>query len=184
MMLKFEKYFKEGIAKPGIKAAFDPIPIGVRYDYVPVSYLNGFVNYGTFLKAYAIGCYRDWNDLLGKLATVRIRENRWISKFCATPAELFDTVTEPGAVTNSELLEDFATDVILLKKIVHKDYPVQYLFFWFDSYITECCIGRFETEDSEEIVIQEFDDFIKNFDLATYGSREIPLHYFNGRVSG
>lgn len=183
-MITFQKYFKEGINNPGIKVAFDPIPVGVRYDFVQVSYLNGFVNYGTFLKAYAVGRYRSWDDLLGKLATIRLRENRWISIFCATQGELFDTYTQPGAVTNSELLEHFATDVILIKKIVHKDYPVQYMFFWFNAYIDSCSIGRFQTDDSEETVIQEFDNYINNLELATYGSREIPLNYFQGRVSG
>lgn len=190
-MSKFDDYFEEGKDYPGVEAVLNPIPLGIRYDFVASSYLNGFINYGTFLKAFAIGRHCPWDEIIGRPTTVQVRENlastnvenKWVTKQCSTRNELFNTVTQPNAIIHPTLMSHFRNDVLILQKLIHEDHPVQYLFFWFDEDVSDCSIGRFETDDPEEVVIQKFENYVKSLEFIPYGSREIPLQYFKGWVS-
>lgn len=74
-------------------------------------------------------------------------------------------------------IHEFGDDVLILSK--HND---TYWYYWFDCDVSDCCIGRFKTSDTEEEIIIEFmksindNDFIDEF-------LEIPNDYFTGWIS-
>lgn len=191
-MSKFDDYFEYTTDYPDILTVLEPLPVNARYDFVASSYLNGFINYGIFLKAFVLGRHYPWDEPFGTPTTVKVIENpseinvdaKWTVKQCLTRSELFDTVTQPNAMIHPTLMRHFQNDVLILQKLIHEDHPLQYLFFWFDEDVSDCSIGRFETDDPEEVVIQEFENYVKNLEFVPHGSREIPLHYFKGWVSG
>ena len=60
----------------------------------------------------------------------------------------------------------FNDDVAILAKRKINNLSPEYWFFYFDCDVSDCCIGRFLTTDSEEEIIENFSEHIKNFDFS------------------
>lgn len=178
-------YFYDQIDYPG-EIAFDPLPINVVYNYVSNSFLNGFINYVEIVKAYTIGRYVDWDKPFEEdeedYETIQVRKNSALVKIKVNNAlERYTALIQPGAVFHSRLDKDFLNDVLILSKAWNQDKTkFKWVYFWFDTDSSDCSIGRFETEDSDSIVVDSFTEYVKTLHSNSYGEKEIPLHYFIG----
>lgn len=193
------KYFEETQEYPR-NVAFNPLPWNICYEYVSSTFLNGFINYVKIKKAYLISRYTAEDELVQNVDIIDPPGSyNWI-KFSGTKKEVFDKITTPGAIVHSHL-DDFGDDVLILAKIEkNQDEKLHfeqentnfYMFFWYDCDCSDCCIGRFYTDDTEAQVIQEFDVYVKDRHdkmITTYQKqdaplREIPITYFKGWMSG
>jgi hypothetical protein len=76
----------------------------------------------------------------------------------------------------------FGDDVLILSKIKKN----LYIYFWFDCDVSDCCIGIFETNDYEDVVINKFTEYCMNrihHDDGTHGAIELPVEYLRGWIS-
>ena len=165
--------------------AFSPLPVNILYNYISNTFLNGFINYVTIVKAFVIGRYHDWDEEFEEPVEKGIKqESDWENKTFKTKNELYNVFTHPDVACHAELDNDFQDDVLILSK-THSSTDNSYLwvYFWFDRDCSDCSIGRFQTEDSDEAVIASFEKYVKELKLNEYGHKEIPLHYFRGWMS-
>lgn len=147
------KYFKTSQDYPTVGEEI--LPLGELWCYISSSFLNGFLNYAKPIKAYAINRYtpREDNELL-------------VQKFNSGRTRLH---TKMGQI--------FDDDVLILSK----NELGEYWFFWCDCDVSDCCIGRFTTSDSEEEVIAEFDRYVKERQ-SNLGYQETPGEAFELNV--
>jgi hypothetical protein len=179
------KYFKDTEEFPKQDLILNILPYGVMHSYVSSTYLNGFINYVTITKAYVLNRYYDWNDVLEHTISIQDPPNsfNWTKKLCKTKNELYEALTAPGATFHGQLY-DFQDDVVILARSGEIDGKMCYYVFWYDCDVSDSCIGRFLTVDSEEEVIKEFDSYVQKLhmlgDSPAAKAKEIPLHYFRG----
>lgn len=188
------KYFQDTEEYPR-NVAFNPLPWNVLYEYVSSTFLNGFINYVKIKKAYLLSRYTEEEEIVHDvdiIDTPGVFPWQWI-KFSGTKKEVFDRLTAPDAIFHSKL-DQFKDDVLILSKIEIENIEINmpennfYMFFWYDCDCSDCCIGRFFTEDTETQVIEEFDKFVKErhnkLMLKNGLLREIPIDFFKGWISG
>ena len=187
------KYFTDGVDYPNILGG-DILPDGTLWSYVSSTFLNGFINYAQAIKCYLMNRYRDWNeerendDL--KLHHRPPMENKWVDHVFKTKEEVYQFVLKnPTGYIHSEL-GVFNDDILVLGKV--KDTPNKYIFFWFDLDVSDCCIGVFTTEDTEETVVNEFRSYVQEISAKLQrdylrktdgcSAAELPLGIFQGWV--
>lgn len=171
-------YFDDEVEYPK-DIAENPLPLGTLYSYVSSTFLNGFINYVSVIDAFVLHRYtelgKDMTEHLeGKTYQEPAGSNKW-TKFptAITKGEVIDLMSQPRRLSGTDL-NIFDDDVILLAR-TKTDTNVFY-FFWFDCDVSDCMIGRFRTEDSQEIVIDKFRNFVRKL---SFGHRELPLHFFS-----
>lgn len=153
------KYFTDDIDYPSVFEG-EILPPGVMWSYISSTFLNGFANYAKPVKAYLMDRYTPWNSVErfdeNRVDPVRINDE-WVKRKFTTKKDLYDfAVTNPNAFFHTRI-GMFQDDIMLLSKCEHA--PGKYIFFWFNCDVSDCCIGVFQTEDSEEEVIAEFDRY-------------------------
>lgn len=157
-----------------------PLPLGVGYEYVSNSFLNGFVNYAKPIKAYVLERYYPWEYEFEKDEfSIKIREParsfQWVDFVPKTKDELYQKLCEPDRMCHAKLDVDFQDDVLMLSVSEQGTY----IFFWFDRDSSDCCIGRFVTDDPRDVVVSAFDEYVKGRTFQYQNRhREIPLTYF------
>lgn len=128
-----DKYLPDCQDYPDI--AGEILPLGTFYQYVSSSFVNGFLSCAkSTLKAFLIHRY-------GK-------EEENIKNAC-------DFNSSNHVHAELGLLGD---DILLLSKSEHGEY----WFFWLDCDVSDCCIGRFKTDDLQEVVIESFIEYVKD----------------------
>ena len=173
------KYFTNTIEYPK-NILEDVLPWNEEWIYVSSTFLNGFINYATPISAFMLDRYveMDEKSKTGFVAHLRSDDYRyeWYDKTFYTKRDLFEAATKPGVIyhTDMNILRD---DVLILSKINDG----MYIYFWYDMDVSDCAIGRFKTDDTEEEVIEEFTKFVKGLN---YGSHELPMHFFQGWMKG
>jgi len=177
------KYFDQSINYPGDLIADNPLPWGVLYEYVSSTFLQGFINYVKITKAYVMDRYQPWHADFPCQHTMKLRNPpgsfNWVEKTFKNKHELFQALIMKGATMHSKLDADFQDDVVILAQT---NTPGNYYLFWFDRDCSDSMIGRFQTTDTHEQVVAEFDAYIlgKKDTFLVGDAREIPLHYFQG----
>lgn len=177
-----EKYFEHTVDYPKDKL-LDILPWNTLWEYVASDFLNGFINYAQVISAVLVARYRKWDEKLEWEVNIMEPPNsfQW-TKFSGTKEEVFNKLTEEGRVCHSKF-SDFGDDVVVLSKIADK----KYILFWYDCDVSDCTIGRFETEVPEEDVKKDFREWLLRSDgwWCDFNemSKEIPLHYFEGWLS-
>jgi len=172
-----EKEYPKGIV-------FNPIPLGILYTYISNIFLNAFINYVDIQKSFILGRHHDWYDDLSENGEITISVSEPgqspIKKSFKTKQEIYDTLTKPKTAIHPRLDVDFQDDVLILAKAYDEsNIKFNWVFFWFDRDNSDCCIGKFNTNDTDEIVIKAFEKFCNNPIRSPYLSKEIPLHYFS-----
>jgi len=176
-----ETYFKTTIEYPRNILA-DPLPMNTLREYISSTFLDGFINYVEIKKAFVIGRYTKWDEEPDN--DIHIMEpagsREWKTFKPKTKLEAFNLLTEKDRVFHSNLDTAFSDDVLLLAK----DSDV-WVFFWYDRDCSDSCIGRFQTPDSDVVVIDSFVKYVKQLKIDEYyeEEKEIPLHYFSGWLS-
>lgn len=139
--MSFTEYFYKGMIEYPRDIAENPIPWEVFWEYVSSTFLDGFINYCTILDAYIINRYNSPEENKQNYEKIKT-ENPFHLKF----SKLND-------------------DVLILGKL--KD---GYIFFWFDRDVSDCCIGKFRTHHTKEVVHQKFIEYVESinkFDTPT-----------------
>lgn len=138
MEKKFTDYFNDHIEYPDPTSNENLLPIGVCYNYISSTFLNGWINYVNIIGAELISRYRAYSSNLEEMEKVK--------KYTFEEMPHFDFST---------CLSD---DVLILARGKNTDNSSnnQYWFFHYDKDTSDCSIGRFETNDSEQEVIELF----------------------------
>ncbi len=166
-------YFEDSVDYPD-GVASDPIPYGTVWCYISSTFLNGFINYVEPIKVYQIDRYTAENEIInGK-----------------TKAEWRKLVLEGKDQSVHCNLRMFRDDIVILSNIgIGK-----YMFFYFDMDVSDCCVGRFETDDSEEEVAKSVVNWLEeqkeqnkkhidiqpNTESGIVGYTELPLSFLRG----
>lgn len=182
--MKFINYFHSYIDYPK-DIAINPLPINVLYNFVSVSFLNGFINYVKPIKAFVLCHYYKWNEPIDHTISIQNPPNScyWIKKRCKTKSELYNTLIIPGITFHVNCDIDFQDDVVILAKTGSIDGKSCYFIFYYDRDCSDCSIGRFVTLNHENEVIKDFNLHINSLDYIDK-PQEIPLHYFQGWIKG
>jgi len=138
-IVEFKDYFKFNEDYP------DPtnglLPINQQYFYISSIFLDGWINYVTIIKAFLITNYEPYDNNLKSL-------------------ENFNDINFNHIHT--KINKFFDDDVALLAK----SKSGQFWFFYYDQDCSDCIIGRFETADSNEVVMQYFTNFCNKLSLS------------------
>jgi len=175
--------------------AHNPIPYNTSWCYVSSTFLNGFINYVKPINAFIIDRYklRD-QDITDRKASVK-KEGEWIN-FTGTKQELINKLVSKELSMYHTKLDSFGDDFVILAEIeTSEQLKGKYMFFWFDMDCSDCSIGKFETEDTPELVSQSVREWLnkessqnseppnENSDNGIFGYTEIPVSILNGWIS-
>jgi hypothetical protein len=159
------------------------LPFGELWAYISSDLLNGFINYVKVEKAFVINRHHGLTEELPKPISI-------LRHVFRTKVEIFDAVTKPNAVHHAKLDSWFQDDVLILAKDKDDEDGVIFIFFWFDRFPGDSCIGRFKLSETDfktkEAMIESFSQYAvsKSTHKSNEPPQEIPLHYFdNGWLS-
>jgi hypothetical protein len=114
-----------------------------------------------------------------------------------TKKELINAIISGKKEMYHTNMKCFNDDIILLAEIENdqNDYKGRYIFFWFDYDVSDCCIGKFETNDTKEEVIQAMKNWLdesieenkdkiveENCDNGIINYTELPISFLRGWV--
>lgn len=125
-------YFGDEVEFPENIAA-DVMPYGTLWSYVSATFLNGFINYVDILAGFVIDRYTKRD---GKAAQI-------------------EAAIKTEVHTNLRVFKD---DVIVLGRIGKG----KYMLFYFDYDVSDCMIGRFETDDKEGVIVQSIINWLES----------------------
>lgn len=179
-------YFSEEIEYPE-KVIDEILPYNILWSYVPSNFVNTFVNQGKAIKVYQIDRYTTEETYIEGV----LMENH--KEYIGTKSELRESVIR-GSIkfwnTNLSIFED---DIIILSAIEMKDGMRRFLFCYFDQDTSDCMIGRFETSDSTDAVIESLENWLKDEkeknkdrivtddgDAGMSNYHELPLSFLEG----
>jgi hypothetical protein len=156
--LTFYKYFPYEEIYPFTQGPKEILPLGTLYNYVSSTFLNGIVNYSEPLKAFLMERYTKWDKVLDNGLT---KEQNFAS-----------------CLKNNDVnLGSLKDDVVILSRAKNGIYT----YFWFDCDVSDCFVGRFETEDPQDAVISLFDKLVNDYEQDEKGTaKEIPVRWLKG----
>lgn len=187
-MQKFMDFFDESEDYPMRPCVDDEIlPWGTSYNYVPDSFLAGFLNAPkAHLSVWLLGRYRALDDIRQPDELPRYSEGGR----CLQPTQPMTKEQEiawyiqPGRIFHTRL-GMFRDDVLLLSRTEGGNY----FYFWVDQDSSDCCIGRFRTTKPEAEVLALFDAYASgkdgNIDITQHKHPplQLPLHFLSGWLS-
>lgn len=132
MSTDFNEIFKWSEDYPKISGEI--LPYGTLYEYISSTFLNGFINYVDI--RYAVASNRYWDD-------EDVRNFGDWEEFISNMSKR----TEPH--TN---LDTYRSDICCYGLDNHKDF----IFFYFDRDVSDCCIGRLEKESTTEELLKQY----------------------------
>ena len=152
---KILDYFTEEVEYPS--SIFEnPIPMGVYWEMISTTFLNGFVNYGKPIGCWVTHRYTSKEQMIDAHVTDSGQKN-W-HKWHGKKSELIELLNSGKKRVYHFNLRSFEDDVLLLLKSEHEDDV--YLFMWFDIDTSDCSIGKFRTTDTKDDVIQSVRNFL------------------------
>ena len=172
-------YFEDSEDYPS-EIVHNPLPYGTVWCYISSTFLNGIINYVTPISCYVIDRYTADDEV--------VREG-------FTKRELINSIV--SGENHQVNLHCFQDDIIILAKIkTNEKDDGKYIFFWFDCDVSDCCIGKFETEDSQKDVINSVKNWLDerkeenkdfsiqpNMDNGILNYTELPLSFLKGWLS-
>lgn len=184
----FLGYFEDSIEYPR-NVASNPIPMNTLWTYISSTFLNGFINYVEVVDAQLLNRYHQMDEYFNSAEDGPFAQyhdgNGWV-----TPPDnlskraLFDLYTQSKNSFHPKL-NCFGDDVLILgrcKNDGNEEIKGMYMFFWFDQDVSDCCIGRFQTDDEESAVIEKFHTYANKY-LKYDAPSPIPISFFKGWLS-
>lgn len=154
-------YFDECVTYPQ-NQVHNMLPYNELWEYTSYTLLNYVITQTTPIKVFVVDRYRGHNEEL----STHLKDAPTITKI-----ELIKKVQNDKElayyISNLDIFKD---DIIVLSTIEasynewedeYKDYN-HFCFFWFDRDVSDCVIGKFRTEDTEEQVIESLYEMLKN----------------------
>jgi hypothetical protein len=194
---KIWDYFEDNIEYPK-NIADNPIPYGEVWTYVSSTFLNGFINYVKPIGCYVVNRYtEETEDISDREVSIcdKGKFGNW-HKFSGTKKGLIDLIVSEEKEVYHTRLNCFADDIIILAKIeTESDEENKYIFFWFDSDVSDCSIGKFKTNDSQEEILNSIENWLKetyaddktgheaSHDELSSGYHKLPLSFLQGWIS-
>ena len=187
---KIWDYFDDSVDYPR-EVAHNTLPYGTVWSYISATFLNGFVNYVKPISVFVLDKYTMQDENISDRDVNIFDKGKFGNwhKWEGTKGGLIEAIKSGEKETYHTQLNWFGDDTILLSEIEtdEKDGKGRYMFFWFDLDVSGCCIGKFETTDAKEQVVQsvvnwledcklEDDNEIKNY-------TEIPISFLGGWIS-
>jgi len=153
------KYFKERIEYP------DPckigLPPGILLYYISNSFLNGWINYVEILASNIINRYQE--PVENEAVILYYKEVQKTTTTYAGDYELLKLLPRDDLLIlgkEKPLPEHqkytYLNIVDPLRIEGLENIPEYYWFLWYDQDNSDCAIGRFETQDKEDVVIESF----------------------------
>lgn len=186
-------YFTDDIEYPN-EITLNIMPFGELWSYISSTFLNGFVNYSKPIACYVVDRYTSPNEKIGDRNFTVCNKGefgKW-HKWEGTKIELIEAIKANQKQMGHTKLDCFGDDVILLGEISDG----KYIFFWFDMDVSDCCIGRFETDDKKEDVILSVENWLKaqkdenadrefqeNMDNGILEYYQLPISFLEGWIS-
>ena len=187
-------YFDDNIDYPN-EVAHNPLPYGTVWCYISSTFLNGFINYVKPIKVYQIDRYECEDE--PKEVKCRYKGDNYTNweKITVTKSELRKLVVGEKIKFMHTDLGIFGDDITLLTEIESnkEDDKGRYMFFWFDYDVSDCCIGKFETTDTKEEVVQSMINWLdeckeenknkvveEKYDNGIVNYTELPISFLNG----
>lgn len=161
-----DRYFPDSVDYPrDMPWNFRP---NVYYCYVSSTLLDGFINYVKIKAAGVITRYVGPDEIESYDGKVGTSKQVKLEQFNAGLS---------GYHTN---LGQFGDDVMVIGRISDQDgeQSDEWAFFWFDQDVSDCCIGRFTTDDPEEDVMRRFITFVEERS-ANLGYTEGPTFWLD-----
>lgn len=146
----FYGYFDNQVEYPNVLDG-EILPVGTLYSYVSSTFVSGFLPYmcaggsdATVKRAYLITRYGDDPD--------RIQ---------GPTNEKAAAAFNAGEHFHVDLRKLFSDDVLILSQ---QESTGIWWFVWCDRDVSDCCIGRFESDDPSAAVIEMFDKWVACLD--------------------
>jgi len=193
---KIWDYFEDYSEYPK-EIARNPIPYGTVWTYVSSTFLNGFINYVKPICCFLLDRYTPDNKNIGdrNISYQNKDEREWL-KFDGTKKELKDKIISGEIKMYHTSLDCFGDDIVILSEIeTENDEIGKYMFFWFDMDCSDCSIGKFETIDTKEEVIQSVINWLddcrlkkqnkiveEHSDSGIINYTELPISFLSGLI--
>ncbi len=189
-------YFEDNIDYPS-EVAHKPLPYGTVWCYISSTFLNGIINYVKPISCFVLDRYTadDENIGDGNFTVCNKGEfGKW-HKWAGTKKELITAITSGEKEMYHTDMNCFGDDIALLAEIEtnEEDGKGRYMFFWFDCDVSDCCIGKFETTDTKEDVIQSMKNWLdetkeenkgkiveEGYDNGIVNYSELPISFLKG----
>lgn len=153
-MKKIWDYFDDRIEYPD-DIAENILPYGTVWEYISSTFLNGLINYTEPIAWYVIDRYNSKDNIINNNVFNKNEDFNWYD-WEGTKEEYINTIINEKISTYHTDLNSFEDDVVILSKISKNGY----MFFYFDRDVSDCCIGRFETDDKENDVIKSVENWL------------------------
>jgi hypothetical protein len=163
--LDFKKYFTDSYEYP--QPTLVLLLPGTVFYYISNTFLNGWINYVTLVRAWLVTRYLPHKENIKALAE-HVEANQF----------------------HTNLNQFMHDDKHLLVRAAGDDPKRPWWWFWYDQDCSDCAIGVFETDDSDEEVCRKFDEMIDRLseqvrESPDYGPKlEIPLKSIRGWIAG
>lgn len=173
--------------------AHDPLPYGTVWNYISSTFLNGFINYVSPVSVIVLDRYTPGTkDLSAEGISIKdkgvpFQWHHWMG----TKAGLATALINGEKEMYHTHMNCFQDDIVVLAKIEGGGW----MFFWFDCDGSDCSIGRFNTTDPEEHVIQSIRAWLaaqvkenngvimkEDTDNGICGYTELPVTFLSGWV--
>lgn len=171
----FLSYFSDTKEYPLTQFPEEILPLGELWEYVPSTFINGFLNIkqdfkDALVSAYLLSRYEKRGEEMGQPETITLYSKLKVSsKFRITQKQQVIDLFNMNFTSDGNL-SVFQDDLFLLYKLNDV-----YMFIWCDNDVSDCCIGRFKTENSHEQVLQNFRDQANLLSNEHQGEDATPL---------
>lgn len=189
-------YFDDNIDYPN-EVVHNPIPYGTVWCYISSTFLNGIINYVKPISCFVLDRYTaDDENVSDRNFTVCNKgEFGKCHKWEGTKKELIKAITTGEKEMYHTDMNCFGDDIALLAEIEtnEEDGKGRYMFFWFDCDVSDCCIGKFETTDTKEEVVQSMINWLdeskeenkgktveEGYDNGIVNYSELPISFLKG----
>ena len=189
-------YFDDNIDYPN-EVAHNPLPYGTVWCYISSTFLNGIINYVKPISCFVLDRYTADDENVGDRNFTLCNKGefgKW-HKWEGTKKELIKAITTGEKEMYHTNMNCFGDDIALLAEIEtnEEDGKGRYMFFWFDCDVSDCCIGKFETTDTKEEVIQSMRNWLdeskeenegkiveEGYDNGIVNYTELPISFLKG----
>ena len=143
------KYFTKRVEFPELSGEL--LPVNTLWEYVSSSFLDGIINHYNIIGWFVVDRYiYDGMEFIDTIDDLTHEEK----------LERIEHVRENGLENHKLLIREFEDDIIFVGKSVSEENT--YCFFYYDCDVSDCSIGRFVTDDSEEVVLSEIASMVKD----------------------
>jgi len=194
---KIWDYFDNHIDYPN-NIVDNPIPYGTLWSYVSSTFLNGLINYVNPIGCYVVNRYTEETADISDRKVCICNKGKFVNwyNFEGTKLELINALISGEKEIYHTNLSCFEDDIVIIAKIENElDEENKYIFFWFDYDVSDCSIGKFITDDSQELILNSVENWLKEtyvdnktchetfHDEESSGYHKLPLSFIKGWVS-